>query len=668
MVLFSYRPDVDGLRAIAVILVLLFHAGVGITGGFVGVDVFFVISGFLITGLILRELDAGQFSLTNFWLRRIRRIIPAATVMVVAVLAAGHVLLLPVNYADVAKSAIAQQLMAANVFFWRSHDYFHEASELKPLLHTWSLAVEEQFYLGYPFLLMGLHRWGRRATAVALTLLCLASLAASVYGVQHYPKATFYLLPTRAWELLIGGLICFLPRPSRVPFAWLAAASWLSLAGIFGTAWQYDSVTPFPGLAALLPCGATAVFIYANSYRLTLPATIVASRPVVFMGLISYSLYLWHWPILAFCRYWLGDIFGPGLGLLATAGSVPLAIASWKYVETPLRSGLSNRRSITVISLAALSAAAVTAFAYGIYFTEGYGGRWPEAVRRLAASVNTPRKPSVGLRELRCGELPVIGVSEGTEQPVDFLLWGDSHAQVLAACLDELAKNRMLRGKLAVRPATVPLLGVWRPYSRGQAAEAPLWNQAVLDYIRQSQVKHVVLASRWQWAIEPLPSGNVGCLIADYGEMKATADSAAKVFDEALARTLEDLESMDVKVWVLKQVPQQRWDPLRTMVRSLYLGGPMQLGVSLAEHSVAQEKPNTIIDRNVAGRPLVCAIDTSASFFNGQQHTVLGDERGCFYRDDDHVSDLGAQVYCRQTLDSILAAIARDLEGEQQAR
>ena len=223
MIDFKYRPDVDGLRAVAVTLVLLFHAGLGFSGGFIGVDVFFVISGFLITGLILKEQESGKFSLANFWVRRIRRIIPAATVVVVAVLVAGFFILLPRDYEDLGKSAIAQQLMLSNVYFWRNTGYFDGPADLKALLHTWSLAVEEQFYLGYPFLMMLLHRFGRKVTVGALTFLGVGSLIVSVYGVEHHPSATFFLLPTRAWELLIGGLICFLPKPTRVP-SWLLAS------------------------------------------------------------------------------------------------------------------------------------------------------------------------------------------------------------------------------------------------------------------------------------------------------------------------------------------------------------------------------------------------------------------------------------------------------------
>lgn len=214
-----YRPDIDGLRAVALLLVILFHAGLGFQGGYIGVDVFFVISGFLITGQVIRELDAGEFSLANFWARRIRRLLPAATVMMVAVLFAGYFLLLPGDYVHLGWSAVAQQLLSANLYFrfWSEFGYFNPWTEENPLLHTWSLAVEEQFYLLYPLLLITLHGWGRRTMQLVLAGLALASLAGCEACLRWDAESAYYLLPTRAWELLLGGLVALCPGPVWVP-------------------------------------------------------------------------------------------------------------------------------------------------------------------------------------------------------------------------------------------------------------------------------------------------------------------------------------------------------------------------------------------------------------------------------------------------------------------
>ena len=218
----TYRPDVDGLRGVAIVLVLLFHGTKICPGGFIGVDVFFTISGFLITGLLLDEQQRGGIRIVDFWIRRVRRLLPAATLMVLATLVAGFFIMFPEDYDALAKSAVAQQLFSSNVYFWRKAEYFDGSAELKPLLHTWSLAVEEQFYVAYPLLLMLLGRLPRHIMAASLLMMAAASLGISDWGVRAYPQMAFYLLPSRAWEILLGGLICFAPppppkQPSREP-------------------------------------------------------------------------------------------------------------------------------------------------------------------------------------------------------------------------------------------------------------------------------------------------------------------------------------------------------------------------------------------------------------------------------------------------------------------
>jgi hypothetical protein len=210
---------------------------------------------------------------------------------------------------------------------------------------------------------------------------------------------------------------------------------------------------------------------------------------------------------------------------------------------------------------------------------------------------------------------------------------------------------------------TVPLLDVWRPLSRGKAAEALSWNQAVLDFVRRSEIKHVILVARWELYVEGLPNGQKNLLIARRNESDAAPATARTAFDDGLTRTLDELESLGVRVWVLKQVPLQRFDPPRAIIRSMYWGGEMPAGVSIAEHQERQKNANAIIDRNVAGRRWASAADLSAFFFNEQQRSMLGDARGSFYRDDDHVSDLGARVFCRPILDALLS----EIEGQGEA-
>src|SRR5271170_3095038 len=295
-----YRPEIDGLRALAILPVLLFHYRVSpFRGGFVGVDVFFVISGYLITQLIEAERREGRFSIARFYERRVRRIFPALFVMLTAATIAAAFILFPVDLVRYANSLLATAGFAANFEFWREAGYFDVAAAEKPLLHLWSIAVEEQFYLVFPALLL---LFQSRRVAITLAIFVL-SFAFAVWGVIHAPSAAFYLLPGRAWELMLGALLAL----HAVPFIerrWIREA--LAVTGIALIAiavFGYSKDTPFPGAAALLPCLGAALVIYSSVPGITSASAVLSLPPLVFVGRISYSLYLWHWPLYVFARY-----------------------------------------------------------------------------------------------------------------------------------------------------------------------------------------------------------------------------------------------------------------------------------------------------------------------------------------------------------------------------
>ena len=247
----TYRPEIDGLRALAVLAVVAFHADGIVSGGFVGVDVFFVISGFLITSLIVRALEQGTFSLLEFWERRVRRLFPALLVVVIACTIAGFALMVPEHFAEFGQSVVAQGLLISNVYFWRQSGYFETASEFQPLLHTWSLAVEEQFYLAFPFLLLLVFKRGRRLALITITLLSGASLILSGYAAHHDPPAAFFLPHYRIWELGLGAILALMPRTVRLPRVASETIGLVGLALILFPIFSYTANTPFPGWAAL---------------------------------------------------------------------------------------------------------------------------------------------------------------------------------------------------------------------------------------------------------------------------------------------------------------------------------------------------------------------------------------------------------------------------------
>ena len=333
----KYRPDIDGLRALAILPVLLFHADLGCTGGFVGVDVFFVISGFLITSLILKEINSDAFSLIRFWERRIRRIIPALIVVIAVTLLAGWFLYLPEDFCSVGKSVMAQVTLMSNVYFWRLTGYFAAGVDTKPLLHTWSLAVEEQFYVFFPLLLIFLARMKRFSFAKTIFWLGIGSFVLSVIGSYTKPAATFYLLPTRAWELMIGAFLAAIPE-KQVSNPWLNETVGLTGLGlILFSILYYSQDTRFPGLAAIPPCFGAAMIIVSGSGKSTLIGRVLTLRPSVFIGLISYPLYLWHWPLLVFSKYLAIKPQSTEIRVVLLMVSAALATLSWKYIETPFR-------------------------------------------------------------------------------------------------------------------------------------------------------------------------------------------------------------------------------------------------------------------------------------------------------------------------------------------
>jgi peptidoglycan/LPS O-acetylase OafA/YrhL len=330
-----YRAEIDGLRSVAVLPVILFHAGFDqFSGGFIGVDVFFVVSGFLITSILIEDLEQGRFSLLTFYERRARRILPALFFVMACCLPFAWVYMLPNQLHEFFKSVVATSLFSSNVLFWLETGYFSAAAEEKPLLHTWSLAVEEQYYIFFPILLAILWRWGLRATVWTVALLTLASLAAAELMTGRSPAAGFFLIPTRAWELFAGSLAAFLVHRKGV-----MGNQVLSLSGLVAIAASvvlYDKTTPFPSIYAILPvAGTVTVLICADGS--TWAGRALSQRPMVALGLISYSAYLWHQPLFAFARLRVPG--HPDLWTMMALAvlSLVLAAATWRLVEQPFR-------------------------------------------------------------------------------------------------------------------------------------------------------------------------------------------------------------------------------------------------------------------------------------------------------------------------------------------
>ena len=646
----AYRPEIDGLRAVAVLVVVLFHAGFGIPGGYVGVDVFFVISGFLITSLLRRELVAGTFSLAGFYERRARRILPASLVMTLAVLAAGYWRLLPSDFENLGRSAAYHGLFAANVYFYRQAiGYFGTAAAGMPLLHTWSLGVEEQFYFAFPLVLLACHRLGRRRfhwpTLATLLALLVGGLAWAIYSVPWYPAAGFFLLPARAWELMAGAALAVLPacRASRAVRETVSVAA---LAAVLLPALLYGDETLFPGLAAVPPCVGAAGLIWScrgrgaddaggPPFSQTLVGRLLAVRPVVFVGTISYSLYLWHWPVLVLGNYWRLTPAPPSVRLAEVALAGVLAVLSWRFVETPVRrrAWLAGRRSllagVTAATVAVLLAAVV------VVRTGGVPRRFDAKVDRIDA-VRRERLKLLQLRpaDVARNRLPVIGRTDAG--PVDLFVWGDSHADAALPAFDAYCVSHGLRGRAATHSSMTPLLDYATDSAKAFRPTTIRYNRAVVDYVKRHHVPTVVLVNYWHRDID--------------------ADPAA--LDAALGRTIAALRAAGATTYVMLQVPGYAVPVPKALACEAVFGRAVP-GWRQTPADYRREQGVMLDLAKKYESPDCHFIDTASAFAAGDDRPFVVAGKGRpLYLDNHHLTNRAAKDFLAPLLDRTLPSIA----------
>ena len=461
----QYRREIDGLRAVAVLPVILYHGGFAVfSGGYVGVDVFFVISGYLITTILIAERAAGSYSVLGFYERRARRILPALFVVLVASIPFAWMWVPPHPFEDFARSLAFAALFISNVHFLEHGGYFDLQAGLRPLIHTWSLAVEEQYYLLFPLVLFALGRFRQRKYLIGLALLALASLAVAEWGWRNYPDENFYFTPSRLWELLAGSL-CAAVLYGRGPMKSEVLAG-LGLGAVVVAALVFDAALPFPSLYTLVPVLGTCLIVLFARHD-TLTARVLSVRPLVGIGLISYSAYLWHQPVFAFARIRSMGEVADGV-MLALAGlALVLAWASWRFVEQPVRGRaplvLPSRRGILGASLAGI--VALAGFGFWGKHSEGFLGRLDIDTSPFLARLyaQTSLRQADGLPCLDQPRVPTeLCVGYAPQTPVrSIAVIGDSHAWSIAPALaraPETLGATVLVGSYGGCP---PLLDVW---------------------------------------------------------------------------------------------------------------------------------------------------------------------------------------------------------------
>jgi peptidoglycan/LPS O-acetylase OafA/YrhL len=642
----AYRPDIDGLRAIAVLGVVLYHFGIGpLRGGFIGVDIFFVISGYLITGIIHRDIQRGAFSFAKFYERRVRRIFPALFAVLAACLLAGPFLLLPSDLATLGKSALASLSFGSNVLFWRTSGYFDFSSELNPLLHLWSLSVEEQFYIALPVALL----WARRCAGGRLRAVLLfgaaVSLAACLAVQPLRPSAVFYLAPFRAWELLAGGLLAVGAAPA-IPVRWhrelLSAFALLLLGASLVMIAAGDS---FPGWRAIVPVLATAALLHAGAHGTSVARRALEFKPLAFVGTISYSLYLWHWPFLVYAKYLNAyEPLGGWRWVLLPAAALA-SIASYYWIEQPFRAGAKAPPARLLFRQAGCALAGLGAVSAMLVARDGLPGRFSPRIVALDRA-GKPAIPFLGcidrtLDQNRRGDFCLAG---DVRVPPNIWIWGDSHSLAWAPAFDAALKSEGRSGVLAMESSCPPLLGVDIPHDPACRSK----NEAVFEQIRRREgVATVVLTASW-----PVYSGGSDYPMRD----EAGREGGRRVFPPAIERTVTALRRAGKSVWIIGPTP----------------GAPVFIPfrVAMAERS-RRKGPEAIglpeFARRASGfdAALPAALAIGGVFYTDPRPWFCGKDGRCdymrsgelLYRDNGHLSVQGAR-FVTPYLRSELARVA----------
>lgn len=636
----KYRPDIDGLRAVAVLPVVFYHAGLsGVPGGFVGVDVFFVISGYLITRIIHDEMLEDRFSILHFYERRARRILPALLTVMAASLAMGWVWLSPADYDALARSAGSVLVFLSNVWFWQnSGGYFDGATDFLPLLHTWSLAVEEQFYILFPLMLLMLVRMGRRTTLWVTAALILGSLVLAAWATPRMPSASFYLLPTRIWELGVGSLLALGLAPGTAP-RWLRElVGVLGLAAIVYAVTQYDGATVFPGLAALPPVLGAAALIWVGGAGGSLAGRLLSWQPVVFVGLLSYSLYLWHWPIMAFARNRMMDLHLPPAWQVGTiALSLLLAWASWRYVECPFRAGGARRMSRgTIFAASGAGIVVLGVAAAAIVMTGGVERRFdPQQVALLEPVGYTPAiRACRGSRAM--ADLCSFGDAQGTGGR--WLLWGDSHAEAMLPAIDALAHDRGVALDFASDAACAPLPRVIRSdRDSGQRTRCLRFIDLLSDHALQAGYDTVVLHARWPLYVEGIRTGpeDDNLLVLAW----VGADFPA-LLEVALSDLVTSLTRAGLRVVLVGPVPELPWDVGTHLKAAVLYDTPIPTPPPVSEIQARQARTLTILN-SVTDTPGAVLVELTDALCAKTCPTQDG--LSAYYRDNNHLSPLGAE-------------------------
>ena len=628
-----YRSEIDGLRALAVLPVVLFHLGLGFPGGFTGVDVFFVISGFLICGIILRESDDGRFSMLRFYERRVRRILPAFFVVIFAALVLSVLVLYPHDLDLMGHHLSYISLFASNVELSFLEDgYWASGAESFPLLHTWSLAVEEQFYFVMPVILLVLHRWLKKHLFSSLLFLFFVSLGYCIYVTQVAPQRAFYLLPSRAWEMLMGGLVYLLIQRDC---PWEKSPKVGQIIGGLGLLLMiisYFTLTgemAFPGYTALFPTLGTALFIYSNSWGTNWTGRFLAWSPFVFIGKISYSLYLWHWPLIVFLKAYRDPVeitLSDKIALFVV--SFVVSVLSWRFVEQPFRHPAKRHSALKAIVTACILLVLMFGVSLVIRKYNGFTIRTSWIAGDVVYRIKGEQE-ALGLRGypkiFDAAELfdvggYQVGLKDGQLPRVVVL--GDSHAGMYGPVLSDLTLEHDVFTSFFTQSGTKPL------FDEVTLAE----DERIFNYIEEWQPVRIVLIMRMDHLIDEIEMDPV-YIERWVSSMRRLSENCGE-----LCFVLQTPKSVS---YDMRDAPEKQ---MFQLIQLLTNKGETELPMFVREPDISRQSRDRILMWvDGLGLPNIRLLDPALFMLKGRDVLITHQGR-LLYLDDDHLSNFGAEL------------------------
>ncbi|MFZ2387702.1 MAG: acyltransferase family protein [Polaromonas sp.] len=670
----KYRPDIDGLRAVAVLAVVAFHAFPNwLKGGFIGVDVFFVISGYLISTIIFENLDKGAFSFSEFYARRIGRIFPALILVLVACFTFGWFALLADEFKQLGKHIAAGAGFVSNLVLWSESGYFDNSAETKPLLHLWSLGIEEQFYIFWPLFLW--FTWKLKFNLSTITILVATiSFILNVNGVKQDTVATFYSPQTRFWELLSGSLLAWATLYKKSSYqrtklkidGWLANVIYrkktecndktlsnvLSFLGFILLTYGFLKINKelsFPGKWALVPVFGSVLIIAAGS-KSWVNQIILSNKVLVWFGLISFPLYLWHWPLLSFARIVESEIPSRNIRIGAVVLSIVLAWLTYKLVERPIRFGSHGKVRVTVL---VLFISTIGYVGYNTYSRDGLAFRaYPQKLLSYSDSIKVPE------RSKECFEIPyAYKKSDGwfcslgeKDAPTKYFAYGDSHTLSLLPALEKYAFENKLGIKLAGTSGCPSLLGIqsMRGESEIEMYNCRALNERIFNYVMSSGIKAVILTNRWTYYTDSTSRPSEFNPIAKDEAIPVDKKSSTKDLFWAMKNTVSRYSEIGVNVIFIEDNPQQKFEPKDVLRKGRGLEREyLKMSVSIEEHRNNQKLVNQVL------RSTGAKIVNLDSILCSQDICPLVANSIFLYSDDDHLS-VGGSLFVSSVLSKSL--------------